>query len=190
MEKEIQEMLAAIDNSLKRMNSRLERIIKDTERKQAEVEELRKKGLNDNAYKSTIHRLDAIPDLKKRIEKNRAKLETALATGQGQGHSTSIVRYHPGSGVRVDPEEAYDALVQDLQARIDMDTAEVKEVTEALETVKNDYYYETVYDRFVLGNKDDDDIALSLSCDASTVRRNRKRLIRRIAILLYGVEAI
>ena len=39
-------------------------------------------------------------------------------------------------------------------------------------------------------NVKDADAALRLRCDPATVRRNRRRLVRRLALRLYGVECI
>ena len=37
---------------------------------------------------------------------------------------------------------------------------------------------------------DDETIGQTLGCDTSTVWRNRKRLVQRIAIMLYGARAV
>ena len=39
-------------------------------------------------------------------------------------------------------------------------------------------------------NVKDADAALRLRCDPATVRRNRRRLVRRLALRLYGVDCI
>ena len=36
----------------------------------------------------------------------------------------------------------------------------------------------------------DEDIAEKIHCDPSTVWRNRKRLVQRVAVRLYGVDAV
>ena len=142
---------------------------------------------SDDAYKQTLRRLEAVTILQERIADNKARLEGLKEDGV-QGKSKSIVRF-TASGVRVDPMEMYDAVLADMEAHIAADTEEVETVLCALASVQNDYYYKTVYDRFMDG-KPDAEIAQELFCDESTVRRNRGRLVHRIAIRLYGAVAL
>lgn len=142
-----------------------------------------KQSRPDDCYKQTIKRLRALPILKERIADNQARLEGPL-----QHKSGSIVRY-TASGVRADPDEMLEATRQTLAAHIAADQDEVDEVTRALEVVSDDYYFLTVYDGYI-EKKSDADIAEVLHCDESTVRRNRGRLTRIIAVRLYGKYAI
>lgn len=135
-----------------------------------------------DCYKQTIKRIKALPVLKERIADNTARLESPV-----QEKSKSIVRF-TAAGVRADPEDMLEAIEQTLRAHIAADQAEVDEVYKALNTVSGDYYFPVVYDAFILGKKDED-LAEHLSCDISTIRRNRKRLVNIIAIRLYGVLA-
>ena len=59
----------------------------------------------------------------------------------------------------------------------------------ALASIQDDPYYLTVTGKYV-ERMQDSDIAEKISCDPATVWRNRKRLIQRVAVRLYGVEAI
>lgn len=137
----------------------------------------------DDCYKQTIKRLRALPILKERIADNKARLDGPL-----QHKSGSIVKY-TASGVRADPDEMLEATRQTLAAHIAADQDEVDEVTRALSTVSSDYYFLAVYDSYV-EKKSDAEIADVLHCDESTVRRNRGRLTRIIAVRLYGKDAI
>lgn len=141
----------------------------------------------DDAYKQTVRRLEAVTILQDRIADNQARLEGLKEEGV-QGKSKSIVRFS-ASGVRADPMEMFEAVLADLEAHIAADTEEVETVMRAMTTVQGDYYYKTVYDRYIDG-KQDSEIAKDLFCDESTVRRNRGRLVHRIAIRLYGAVAL
>lgn len=141
----------------------------------------------DDAYKQTLRRLDAVKTLQARIHDNKERL-IGLKEDGIQGKSKSIVRFS-ASGVRADPAEMYEAILADLEAHIAADTEEVETVTRALESVQKDYYYDTVYAKF-MEDMTDEDIAQKLFCDDSTVRRHRGRLVHQIAIYLYGVQAL
>ena len=66
-----------------------------------------------DAYKATERRLYALPVLRKRIEENRESLEE-LRTYGVRGKSGSITRFCKSGGLRLDPEEAKDRLIQDM----------------------------------------------------------------------------
>ena len=138
----------------------------------------------DDCYKQTIKRIKALPVLQDRVADNRARLEN----GGVQQKSKSIVRFS-ASGVRADPEEMYEAIVKTLEAHVAADQQEIDTVTAAMEYVKEDYYFAAVYDGLILHHTDAE-IAEKLHCEDSTVRRNRSRLLRIIAVRLYGVEAL
>ena len=141
-----------------------------------------------DAYKATERRLYALPVLRKRIEENIENLEELREYGI-RGKSGSITRLCKGGGLRLDPEEAKDRLVQDLESRIAFDQMEVETMERALSTIADDAYYKVVVGKYIEG-KTDDEIAADIPCDTSTVWRNRKRLVQRMAVWLYGAMAI
>ena len=140
----------------------------------------------DNCYKQTIRRIKALPILQERVEDNRARLSEDGNLLPGK--SKSIVRFS-ASGIRADPEEMLEAVRQTVEAHIAADQQEIDDVTKAMEYVKDDYYYPTVYNGLILHHSDAE-IAEELHCEDSTVRRNRSRLLRIIAVRLYGVDAL
>lgn len=141
----------------------------------------------NEAYKATERRLRALPDLQEKVEADKAQLAEYEA-GIVRGRSKDIIRFS-ASGSRVSPEEKLDALKQDLAARIAADEYEIGLIENALKVIENDPYYKTVFNRYVL-QENDEDIAEQIHCDASTVRRRRGQLVRRLAVRLYGVDAI
>lgn len=139
------------------------------------------------AYRATERRLYAYPVLLKKVEDDKEQLEELLS-GDVREHSKSIVRFSR-YGSRLSDEEKLEALIADTRATIAADEHEIEIIYKALETIANDPYYETVTGKYLDG-KHDDEIAEGLPCDASTVRRNRGRLMRKLAIRLYGAQAI
>ena len=140
-----------------------------------------------DAYKDTEKRLYAYPLLMKKIVEDKARLLDMEQNGV-PGRSKSLVRYSR-SGTRVSPEEMLEAMIRDLQARIAADEYEVETLGRALKDIADDPYFLSVKGKFLDGMTDDR-IAETIPCDPSTVRRNRGRLVRKIAVLLYGVEAL
>ena len=78
---------------------------------------------------------------------------------------------------------------RELRARLAADEREVRKMQHALRSIGEDPYYLTIELKY-FDNVKDADAALRLRCDPATVRRNRRRLVRRLALRLYGVECI
>ncbi len=165
-------ILAAIDEAVKRAIA-ASRV--------AQIEDTR------NCYRQTERRLYALPHLQEKASQDGDRLAD-MRDGLSQNKSKSILRFS-ASGVRVDPEDMFDALMQDLAARIARDQQEIDEVMNAVKSVEGDSYYRTVPARYFEGKRDWE-VAEEIHCDESTVRRNRARLVRIVAIRLYGVAAI
>jgi len=109
-------------------------------------------------------------------------------SGTVQGKSQSIVRFTSG-GLRADPEEMLEAVINDLIARMAADRQEIDTVQKALKSIERDSYYAAVPARYFDGRADWE-VADELHCDESTVRRNRARLVRIASIRLYGAIAV
>ena len=69
------------------------------------------------------------------------------------------------------------------------DEHEIETMKKALKQIENDTYYLAVKGKYLDGLSDDE-IARAISCDPSTVRRNRGRLVRVLAVWLYSAEAV
>ena len=144
--------------------------------------------ITDDAYKQTVARLEALGAIKASLKDSMAKLEGMRKERQLQGKSKSIIRYS-APGIRVDPEEMFEAVCQSLEAHIAADQQEVSEMERALDYISGDLYFPVIQERYFNG-KTDEEISAQLNCDVSTVRRNRGRLVRRLSIRLYGAQAI
>jgi len=142
------------------------------------------------AYAATEKRLYALPILRERIEDNREELTELENMGVEalRHHSSSLVRLiRPG--MRLTPEEVHSAQMAELRARLAADEREVRKLQNALHSVAEDPYYLTIELKYFSGIKDAD-AANRLRCDPATVRRNRNRLVKRLALRLYGVDCI
>ena len=144
----------------------------------------------EGAYASTERRLYALPILRERIEDNREELAELENCGLDalRKHSASLVRVlRPG--IRLTAEEVHQAQMAELRGRLAADEREVRKLQTALALIADDPYYLTVELRYFKGEHDTA-IAKRLCCDPATVRRNRSRLVKRLALRLYGAEAL
>jgi hypothetical protein len=168
-----------------------------TKRKEMTIQEIIDKAISatrivsehisKDAFRATEKRLYAYPVIKLKIEDDREKLQEITVYG-APGKSKSIVRFSR-SGQRLTPEEIRDALIADLKAEISGNEQEIKTIDKAIKILDGDAYSDIVKYRFFDG-KSDDEISLILCCDPSTVRRNKSRLVQRLAVFLYGSSAV
>lgn len=140
-----------------------------------------------DAYHDTERRLYALPDLARKVEQDKESLDEMIRFGPRE-RSKSIVRFQR-TGYRATPEEMYEAILRDLEATIAADEHEIDTMRRALANIEDDPYYLTVKGKY-MDAMTDEGIANSISCDQTTVWRNRKRLVQRLAVLLYGAAAI
>jgi RNA polymerase sigma factor (sigma-70 family) len=91
--------------------------------------------------------------------------------------------------MRLTPDEIAEALVQDITAEIAGSESELETIDKALEIIKGDQYSDIVKHKYFEG-KSDDEIAAAVSCDPRTVRRQKNRLVGRLAVFLYGVATV
>ena len=140
-----------------------------------------------DAFKATEKRLYAYPVIKLKIEDDLDRISEIKLHG-APGKSKSVVKYQR-TGIRLTPEEIADALVQDINAQIAGGEQEVERINKALSIIAGDPYAGVVNMKYFEG-KNDDEIAEALHCDPRTVRRNKSRLVGRLAVFLYGVTAV
>ncbi|WP_378955401.1 hypothetical protein [Pelosinus sp. sgz500959] len=142
-----------------------------------------------NLFKQTEIRLYAYPELIRNIIKYNLDIDDLGKEGVS-GRSKDIVFYSThGGGTRLSADEIQEARVMILQKKIYRDQTEIDEIDFALEAVQEDEYYNVIRMKYFEG-KSDEEIAEDISCDASTVRRNKSKLIRKIAVKLYGAQAV
>lgn len=139
------------------------------------------------AYKETEKRLFALRALKARIKETKEELAELESLGLDalREHSASLVRV-VRPGMRLDPEDVHRMQLEMLRARLAADEREWKRMRIALDFIRDDPYFPAVEERYLRGTADGE-VAERLCCDPSTVRRNRVRLVRMLALRLYGV---
>ncbi len=167
--------------------TKIEEIINKAVTAGIEAGQLAAKRAPDDAFKATEKRLRALPILKEKLAKDRDRLEELEEHGL-HGHSNDIIRYMR-SGRCVSDEDVLAALIQDMKATIAATEFEIQRIEDALAPLENDDYYLVIELKYFEG-KQDDDIAEALHCDPRTVRRNKNRLVEKISVRLYGVDAV
>lgn len=138
------------------------------------------------AYEDTERRLRNLPILRLKAESDK-KLLVELQTHGFPMRNASIARFKHSESC-VAPEDALGALIQDLAARIAATEYEIATMEKALALIEGDQYADVIsclyFDGMtVLGT------AATICCDKSSVFRHRGRLVRRLAVFLYGVDA-
>ena len=140
-----------------------------------------------DAFRATEKRLYAYPVIRLKVDNDRERINDIQQHG-APGQSRSVIKYQR-TGMRLAPEEIADALIRDIIADIAGNESELKTIEKALEVIAADQYAGIVKYKYFEG-KNDDEIAQIIHCDASTVRRNKSRLVARLAVFLYGVAAV
>ena len=144
------------------------------------------KGSKD-VYKSTEKRLYAYPVLKKKVEDDKERLEEFMKHGPRE-RSRSIVRFQK-SGVRLTPEEIFETVKLDMEATIAADEEEISTIERAISQIESDKFTLALTGKYFCGMTDEE-IGAEIGCDATTVWRNRKRLMQIVMTYLYGVLAV
>ena len=167
--------------------SDIEKIIERAVKEGIEAGRKQAERVPGNAYRATERRLYALPVLVRKVEDAQLRLKELEQTG-APGRSKDVIRF-ARTGVRVSPEEILDTLIADTKASIAADEHEIETVKKALRNIENDPYYAAVSGRYFEGISDEE-IARQIPCDERTVRRHRGRLVRVVAVWLYGVDAV
>ena len=127
-----------------------------------------------DAFKATERRLYAVPDLRAKLRDDQEELEDIqLFISEGNSFQPEDIR----------------AVIIDLEAAIAATSHELEAIEKALASIRGDPYYLAVDGKYIQ-RMNDEEIAEKIHCDPTTVWRNRKRLIQRLAVRLYGVDAV
>jgi len=139
-------------------------------------------------FQLTEQRLYAYADLQENIKKYNRDIKDLEHESPGRSKSIAFFRAN-GTGLKQSDDEIQESRIKLVELKIYRDQTEIDEITYAVESVRADKYHEIIQLKYFEG-KTDEAIAEALNCDPSTVRRNKNRLIRRIAVKLYGAQAI
>ena len=172
------------------MDKEIKRYIDETAKKVlASITPVGGKTGYKKCYKQTEARLYAYPVLQeniKRYEKDIKDLEIEKITCR----SKDLARFSAcAGGIRLTPKEIQEGKIIGVKIKLERDKKEIEEVAAALKIIEGDYYELAVLGK-CFESIADSHIAEKLSCDESTIRRNRSRLVRKIALFLYGAEVL
>ncbi len=140
------------------------------------------------AYRATEKRLYRLPALRERVEDDQEDL-LALESGEMEvlAPRPALLEASHSPGPRRSPQELRQDQLAILRGRLAANERELKRMNAALAYIENDPYYKVIEMKYFQGMREAD-IAESMLCDPTTIRRNRARLIKRLALRLYGVD--
>lgn len=141
------------------------------------------------AYQATERRLRAYPALKANIKRYEADIEDI--THEDMGKSADIVMFqsHSGKTPERDLEELRQEKIYGLTEKLRRDSKEVQEIEVALDYVKEQEYYRII-PMIYFDGMSQKDIEREMHCDRTTIWRNRKALVGKMSIVLYGADAL
>jgi DNA-directed RNA polymerase specialized sigma subunit len=139
-----------------------------------------------NYFRETEKLLYSLPALKLSL----AEYDEDLKAGELialRAKSKDVIRYSPNnSGVcGLHPDDASNSKV----ASIGRTRKQVQRIERALETVKDDLYYDIIPLKYFDGLSGED-IADRLNCEERTYRRHKNRLINKLKVVLFGADAL
>lgn len=143
-----------------------------------------------DCYKATEARLWAYPTLKDNIieyARDIRDLEREHITEKSKD-----ITCWGGAGSRLSPEEKQQARIIAVQVKLERDKAEIAKIDRALDRLEaSECDLASVFIRQVYFKRCPlEDIALIEGCSLSTIQRRRTRLVRQLALILYGAEAL
>lgn len=140
-------------------------------------------------YKATERRLRAYPELKANIARYEADIKDIAHEDMGKSADIVIFQSHSGKTPERDLEELRQEKIFKLTECIYRDSQEVREIERALERIKGQEYYRIIPMIYFEG-RSQKEIEKEMHCDRTTIWRNRKVLIEKMSIVLYGADAI
>lgn len=142
-----------------------------------------------NYYKMTERRLYAYSTLKLNIVNYMKDLEDIKHESFERSKDFVTFLSNSGSKMQTDIETLRAAKTLEIKRKMHIDQSEIKEVDRALETIANEEYKDII-GLYYFENKSQEEIAQELHCVETTVWRQRKRLVDKLAIILYGADAV
>ena len=142
-------------------------------------------------YKQTERRLYAYNDIKAKLENDIKDIEDLKKEGIPKRSKDIIYRDVSGNGQLSSEElqELQQIKIDKISKQAQDCRRELSRLDDALKAINDDDYGQIIRLKFI-EKKRDEYIAELMCCDASTIRRHRSKLVKRIAIRLYGESAI
>lgn len=139
-------------------------------------------------FKETEKLLYAYPDLKLKVEQDKEDLERGVFAIK-VSKSKDIIRFSTHSGDRQPEEYVQEELIRSRKASMERTRLQVQRIDRALETIKDDSYYDIIPMKYWDGLKLEE-ISERMNCDMSTVCRAKNRLVNKLKIILFGADAL
>lgn len=146
-----------------------------------------KHAMHRNYFKQTEKLLSAYPYLKQKIkqdEKDIQDLQTEVYTTKSKD-----VIYRRVTTMSKEEEEIQSERIRNRKASMERTKKEVERIESALDQVRDDSKYKIIRLKY-FNNKTNEEIAEVLDCDERTVRRHKNRLINKLKVILFGVDAV
>ena len=147
---------------------------------------VRSEARTKDAFKDTEQRLRNLPILRLKVENDRGRL-IELQTHGSPVRGGSIIRFQ-SSGSRISAEEKLEVVIQDMTANIAANKYEIETVEKALSIIEADPYFDIIPYLFFDGMTVEE-ASVEIACDRTTIFRHKARLVQRLAVFLYGVDA-
>lgn len=143
-----------------------------------------------DCYKATEARLYAYPVLLENIK--RYKLDIRDLKKEKNTEKSKDITCWGGACVRLTPEEKQAAKIMAVEIKIERDTAEVNHINKAMLRLERMNSEEDVafIKRLYFQGFDLAGLAEFMGESLSTIQRRRTRLVRQLALMLYGAEAL
>ncbi len=139
-----------------------------------------------NYYRDTEKLLYSYPDLKIKVAQDEEDIKNGIFAYREK--SSDVIR----CGKPTDPavmENRETQYTLGRAASLDRTKAEIMRLERALETITDDKYYEIIPLKY-WDNLQPCDIARQMYCDESTYYRNKGRLVKKIACIIFGADAV
>lgn len=145
--------------------------------------------LKVNYYKMTERRLYAYSTLKVNIENYKKDLEDIKVESFERSKDFVTFMSNSGTKMQTDIETLREAKTLEIKRKMHIDECEIKEVDRALDAIANEEYKDIIK-LYYFESKPQEEIAKLLHCVETTVWRQRKRLVDKLTIILYGADAV
>lgn len=142
-----------------------------------------------NAYKATEARLRAYPVLKDNVENVYPADIADLQRERVSGKSKDIVMWSTSGGLPISPEERQEAKILAVKMKLARDRESLRELDRALVSINTDVWYSAFADYYFV-NVPLDQLAENMHESIPAVQRNKARLVKILAVRLYGADAL
>lgn len=144
-----------------------------------------------SAYAKTEALLYHYNGFKRIIQERKKEIETLRTCGVPK-KSASIVEYTPKSntpkGIKLE-DETVESMIVNVERGVETTLRVIESIDSAMDKLKGDPYYDILPMTYFEG-RTQDDIADHLGCSQVSVSKNKNRIVKELALLLFTDQAI